>query len=47
MRPLLAEIRTQALGADHLDVSSTQYKMALVLEEKHDFLRGEGNRYHV
>ena len=35
----MAEIRSQALGADHVDVSSTQYKMALVYEEKQDFRR--------
>ncbi len=28
------DIRISALGPDHVDVSSTQYKMALVHEEK-------------
>lgn len=30
------DIRVVALGPDHIDVSSTQYKMSLVLEEKGD-----------
>jgi hypothetical protein len=42
---MLAEIRSQALGADHVDVSSTQYKMALVYEEKQDYKKGDAIKH--
>ena len=32
-------IRSNALGPDHVDVSSTQYKMALVYEERQEYLK--------